>query len=167
MDEEIKKEFEKVWKKMQELELNKTAFSLTVKDTASSSNSIKSLNIKEFSIANEINEESLRTFIDFQPNQPRLTNIPKDAIRTQIQFKAILILGIIYEKIYDQNLSNQSVIDLFCFSKIPTERMDKLYESPMFTKYFSKSGKDIKLSWAGEKEAIKMLKETVAYGKFK
>jgi len=64
-------------------------------------------------------------------------------------------------RVYGKKLSEKILRDLFKLNRIPLERMDKLYSSVPFKKFFSKSKSDIKLSWAGEQEGIKKIKESL------
>ena len=159
-DEEIKKEFEKIWERIKELEGkldNKTKIEIK---TGNSDNKLED-EIKIFCKNNRIDEKILKYQIDFQEDFPHLINTSKEKVRTKIQFNIIILLAPIIYRVYKKNLSEGTIRVLFELNRIPLERMDKLYDSPPFKKFFTKSGTNIKLSWAGELEGIKKLKELI------
>ena len=108
-----------------------------------------------------IKEEKIMELIDFQEKLPRLMNVPKEKTRAKLQAKSLMLLSILSVRVYKLSLNTKIIKDLFTLSRVPMERMDKLYSSTIFKRYFSKSGENIKFSWAGEKEAEKMILEIV------
>jgi len=159
-EEEIKQKFEKLWERVKELEA-KIGKKEATPEKLRKKGFKEETNIEKFSRSLGINEKALRFKIDFQDEMPRLMEIPKGKTRTKTQYKSLMVLGILYKKIYDQSIDNNKIIRLFHLSKIPTERLDKLYGSPMFNKFFTKSKNEIRFSWAGEKEAEKLIKELI------
>ena len=120
-----------------------------------------SLEIDTFCRSLELESEKVRYLVDFQKSFPRLIEPIKEKKRTALQFKALMILGLIYKRCYGREIDSEKIRELFKFSRISTDRMDKLYASSNFKKYFSKKDKNIKFSWAGEKEAEKMIVELI------
>ena len=163
MNEEIKKEFEEIRRRLDKLEgksQSTTIFSTPQEKENKKSDYLES-EIKVFCKNNGLDENRLKYEIDFQEEYPRIINLPKERIRTNLQFKTLILLAPIYYRIYGKNLSPNIIKNLFGLNRIPLERLDKLYNSPLFKKFFTKSKAGIKLSWAGEQEGIKKLKELI------
>lgn len=159
-EEKIKNEFEKLWKKVNELEEKiETKIKVQLKTENTEENNRLKNEIKIFCKNNDIDEDKLNYEIDFQEEFPRVINFPKEKVRTNLQFKVLILLAPLYYKIYGKTLSQNSIRNLFELNRVPLERMDKLYNSAPFKKFFSKSGTNIKISWAGEQEGIKKIKE--------
>ncbi|MFW6027021.1 MAG: hypothetical protein ACOCRX_11860 [Candidatus Woesearchaeota archaeon] len=164
-EQEIKQEFEKVWDKLHELEEKLNGKSSSSSQIIGKKDDTLDSEIKIFCKNNDIDEERLRYEIDFQKEYPRIINIPNEKVRTNRQYKALILLAPIYYRIYGKTLSSDALKELFILNRIPLERLDKLYNSPLFKKFFTKSKKDIRLSWAGEQEGIKKLKELIENAK--
>ncbi len=160
MDKDVLEELQKIWKKLRELEFKANTENIDVEKQEVKSNLEE--NIKLFCKNNQINEGSLKYEIDFQEDLPRMINLPKENVRTKLQFNTLIALSFIIYRVYDKKLSEELVRNLLDLNKIPVDRMDKLYSSPDFKKFYSKSGQNIKISWAGEKESIKIIKELVS-----
>ena len=165
MDDEVKKEFDKIWEKIKELEISNVNSEELKEEKVpkKESGGYRSLSkeITTFCENFNIEEGDLKYLIDFQVSYPRLTTLPKEKIRKKLQSECLLVLGLIYSKVYQKDLLQVEVRNLFNLSRITTDRMDKLYSSKYFIKFFNKSGKNIKLSWAGEQEGIKKIKEMI------
>lgn len=166
-EEEIKQEFEKIWKKIKELEENQKGSSEIIikpKQADVSDNALGS-EIKIFCKNNGLDENRLKYEIDFQEEYPRIINLPKEKVRTNLQFKVLILLAPLFYRVYGKTLSQDIIRNIFELNRVPLERMDKLYNSPSFKKFFTKSSVNIKLSWAGEQEGISKLKELIENGK--
>jgi len=163
MDEEIQKRFEAIEKEVKELKEkmgigeNKI---ITKEENIVTDNNLET-EISIFCKNNQIEGVRLKYKIDFQKDFPRLINLPRESVRTSLQFSVLILLSPLIYRVYKKSFSRDLIKELFVLNRIPTERMDKLYESPKFIQLFSKSGADIKLSWAGEQEGIKRLKELI------
>jgi len=155
MDEETKQEIERIWKKVTEIETL-----IGNKPKIPQNCNTKYSEIENFCKNIEISEEELRNKIDFQ-DMPRLTFAFKEKSRTKIQFKSLMVLALLCKKIYSKSLTEGEILKLFKFSKVPSERMDKLYSSTSFKKYFSKTKDQVNCSWAGEKESEKIIKNLI------
>ncbi len=161
MDEELKEEFRKIWNKIKELE-EKNINQPANKETPNSKENLPlSEEIEIFCKNFGMEKNNLKYLIDFQKDYPRLTILPREKIRRKLQLNCLLTLSVIYTKIYRKELSEKEVRELFKISRIPMGRMDKLYSSKNFLRFFSKSGGSIKFTWAGEQEGIKEIKEMI------
>jgi len=158
MDEEIKLEFEKLWEKVNELE-DKFNEESNVDEKTPQKNSHLSGEIGIFCKNNQIEENRLKEIIEFQENFPRLINLPQDTIRKKIQFNSLIMLAPIYFRVYKKKLFEKTLRELFELNRIPLERLDKLYSSKEFKKFFNKSGTEIKLLWVGEQKGVNRLKK--------
>ena len=159
MDDEIRNKFEEIGKRLTKIE--KMLFNEDPLKKIERISLGLDQEIKSFCENLEISEEKLRYKIDFQEDIPRLMFELKEVFRTNLQFRALMILGLLYIKIYNKEINAKILNDLFKRSKIPTERFDKLSNSPNFRKYFNKKGGEIKFSWAGEQEAKKEISNLV------
>lgn len=117
------------------------------------------LNISDFVKELELKEERLRTLFDFQTDNVRFCLPLKESKRKTLQIKSLMLLGIILRKIYDVN--NFDGKTLLKNSRISYDRLDLLDSNKNYQRYFStnKPKSAMQLTYAGEKEAIKMLKE--------
>src|SRR3989344_2272425 len=109
-DEEIKKEFQKVWAKVGELEgkiedKHKDDKFLEI----SKDNPYLENEIKIFCKNSDIREERLKYEIDFQKEFPRLINLPKENVRTKLQFSVLILLAPIFYRIYKKDLSKSII----------------------------------------------------------
>lgn len=116
-------------------------------------------NITDFVKELELKEERLRTLFDFQTDNVRFCLTLKEGKRKMLQIKSLMLLGIILKKIYDVNNFNGKT--LLQISRISYDRLDLLDSNKNYQRYFStnKPKSAMQLTYAGEKEAIKMLKE--------
>lgn len=114
-------------------------------------------NIERLSKLAEINKEEIMSIFDFQEDMPRLLEEPKESNRNKMQIKAILFLGIVLRKIYNQNKFRPLIV--LKRSRISTERLDHLNNNKDFRKYFSGSLIELQLTYQGEKKALELLKE--------
>jgi len=160
MNKEIKQEFKSIWGKIRELEIKIGGKNEPKIKTENLDNNLEE-EIGVFCKNNNLDLDKLKYEIDFQEDLPRLINIPKEKVRTKLQFSTIILLAPIIYRIYKKILSEEIMRALFELNRIPQERMDKLYDSPPFKKYFTKSGTSIKLSWAGELEGVKNIKQLI------
>ncbi|GEM_PF-3865291 len=161
-EEEIKTEFGKIWNKIRELEEKnkKSGINVGLNQESMPNNSLES-ELKIFCKNNDLDEKRLRYEIDFQEVYPHIINHPKEKVRTKLQFKVLILLAPLYLRVYGKTLSENTIRGIFELNRVPLERMDKLYNSPPFKKFFTKSATNIKLSWAGEQEGINKLKELI------
>lgn len=118
--------------------------------------------VKIFCETNEIEENKFRYLIDFQENYPRLIKVPKENTRKKIQINSLIILVPLMELIYEKKMNTSIMAEIFKKSFIPTERFDSMYASPLFKKYFSRTGKEINTTWALKRDSITKIKETIS-----
>jgi hypothetical protein len=117
-------------------------------------------NIKEFAKRNKIEEEKLKIAFDFQPDSLRLLIKFEEKIRKPLQIKSLMILGILLKKIY--NIDSFDGKKLLKNSGISYDRLDLLDSNKKYSNYFSKGSKRaIKLTFAGEKQAMEMLRDLI------
>jgi hypothetical protein len=114
-------------------------------------------NLERISKSTDIDLEKLRLQIDFQEDMPRLLFEPKHKVRKKIQVDALIIIGYLLKKAY--NISEFYAPDVLKRSKINTDRLDHLSTNKEFIKFLSKNGKNIQVTFPGEKRAIELLKE--------
>ncbi len=116
-------------------------------------------NISSFASENGMDEERLRTLFDFQNDGVRICMPLRESIRKIMQIKTLILLGGLLKKVYD--VSNFSGKELLKNSRTSYDRLDLLDRNKHYQKYFSlnKSKSAMRLTYAGEKKAIKMIKE--------
>jgi len=81
---------------------------------------------------------------------------PRGATRVKIQLLGLTMISLLMQKIYDSKSIN--AMEVLKRSKLPTERIDNLNNNPDFKRTFSGTGRSLKLTWIGEKEAKELLK---------
>ncbi|MCZ7384018.1 MAG: hypothetical protein O8C63_04635 [Candidatus Methanoperedens sp.] len=114
-------------------------------------------NIERLSKLAEVDKEDIMFIFDFQEDMPRLLEEPKESTRKQKQIKALLLLGIVLKKIYNQDKFRPLIV--LKRSRIPAERLDHLNVNKEFRKYFSGDLIELQLTYQGEKKALELLKE--------
>ena len=121
------------------------------------------VNISVFCQQHNIDEDKLRTVVDFQPDGPRIVTFKKDSARTTTQLKALLLLGGIVKNIYQRDSFHGGW--LLKNSRLPHDRLDNLSSNAAYRQCFSnKSTASMELTWAGQKQALKMLDEYLKTG---
>ena len=114
--------------------------------------------IKNFVKQNNISEEKLKTFFDFQTEGVRICNLLKEKTRRTLQLKTLILLGALLKKVYD--IDSFSGKDTLKNSGVVSDRLDLLDANKHYKKYFSKKPKSaMRLTYAGEKKGLEMLKE--------
>ncbi|MBU0459655.1 MAG: hypothetical protein KJ771_02500 [Nanoarchaeota archaeon] len=117
-------------------------------------------NIQSFAKHNEIDENKLRTYFDFQPDNLRILIGLKEKVRKTAQIKTLMLLGVLLKEVYQIN--NFDGKTLLMISRINCDRLDLLDSNKYYNKYFSKKSKAaMQLTYSGEIHAIKMIKEYV------
>lgn len=178
MNEEIREELDRIWKEFEKVKdkLKRIEGHPSFKVDDGLKNNISSMksigenssivsSVKVFCENNKIDFNDFSKLIQIQDNFPKLIKLPVEKIRKKIQINSLLILAPIYYRGYGRNLSEKNIRKLFSINNVPSERMDKLYSSKPFKKFFGKSGTKITLKWAGETEGIKKINEIIEYAK--
>ncbi len=115
-------------------------------------------NIVSFAKDNEIDEEKLRIFFEFQKEGIRICTPIREKTRKSMQIKTLMLLGILLKKVYD--VKKFAGKPLLKDSRTSSDRLDLLNSNKSYMKYFSanKPKSAMQLTYAGEKKAIEMLK---------
>ncbi|KKN35176.1 hypothetical protein LCGC14_0786280 [marine sediment metagenome] len=118
-------------------------------------------NIILFAKDNGLDEERLRILFEFHEGGVRISTPIKEKIRSKMQIKTLLLLGILLKKVFRLNEFNGKI--LLKESRTSIERLDLLNKAKHYEKYFSinKPKTAMQLTYAGEKKAIEMLESYI------
>ena len=121
-------------------------------------------NIASFARDNGLDEEMLRTLFEFQKEGIRISTPIRDNIRKSMQTKTLMLLGVLLKRVYEVNSFSGKT--LLKDSRTSYDRLDLLNSSKYYGKYFSanKPKSVMQLTYAGEKQAIEMLKSYLEKG---
>lgn len=101
--------------------------------------------------------EKLKLIFDFQDNYVRFYEPPSEKIRKKIQLCALIPLATIMHEVYKIKIID--AVDLLVKNHVNSDRLDLLYTSKEFIKFFTGKKKNLKITWLGIKEGKQRIRK--------